>query len=326
MFYYSTHSVLIQINKENDYYLIGDQKYLQVPSYVLNSLYTSANWNRALKYYCLKGDLIGYYMLKVDIYLDFKTNSLNLLTKNSFFNQIINQTRFQTEFIQKVLDHKHRHRLVLNNNINIDEQFINDHNPIVFQDILRMQSIDRFLITDQIDLDKYKFKDLFVLSDKFEFVITNKNQRIYKIPRTLLNIDTKPIFIDLTNYKAYLNTTLNWSHQIVLEIEYEDFININNLKNQLIELFKTNFKTNSNWHLYNLTLDQIYLVLAIKEVFENNSFVVSIKLLEDTFKKLLINYFFTIFRSKELISLLKTYIKTDEDNLIFNNLINRYNK
>ncbi|WFQ91507.1 hypothetical protein MFERI14815_00093 [Mycoplasma feriruminatoris] len=326
MFYYSTHSVLIQINKENDYYLIGDQKYLQVPSYVLNSLYTSANWNRALKYYCLKGDLIGYYMLKVDIYLDFKTNSFNLLTKNSFFNQIINQTRFQTEFIQKVLDHKHRHRLVLNNNINIDEQFIDDHNPIIFQDILRMQSIDRFLITDQIDLDKYKFKDLFVLSDKFEFVITNKNQRIYKIPRTLLNIDTKPIFIDLTNYKAYLNTTLNWSHQIVLEIEYEDFININNLKNQLIELFKTNFKTNSNWHLYNLTLDQIYLVLAIKEVFENNSFVVSIKLLEDTFKKLLINYFFIIFRSKELISLLKTYIKTDEDNLIFNNLINRYNK
>ncbi|WFQ93202.1 hypothetical protein MFERI15181_00092 [Mycoplasma feriruminatoris] len=326
MFYYSTHSVLIQINKENDYYLIGDQKYLQVPSYVLNSLYTSANWNRALKYYCLKGDLIGYYMLKFDIYLDFKTNSLNLLTKNSFFNQIINQTRFQTEFIQKVLDHKHRHRLVLNNNINIDEQFINDHNPIVFQDILRMQSIDRFLITDQIDLYKYKFKDLFVLSDKFEFVITNKNQRIYKIPRTLLNIDTKPIFIDLTNYKAYLNTTLNWSNQIVLEIEYEDFININNLKNQLIELFKTNFKTNSNWHLYNLTLDQIYLVLAINEVFENNSFVVSIKLLEDTFKKLLINYFFMIFRSKELISLLKTYIKTDEDNLIFNNLINRYNK
>ncbi|WP_434343572.1 hypothetical protein V2P32_05065 [Mycoplasma sp. 06067-C1-B144P-99-0482-3] len=326
MFYYATHSVLIQINKLNDKYLIGEQIFEQIPSYILNSLYTSANWNRALKYYCFKGNLVGYYMLNFDIYLDFQAKEINLLTKNSFFINIINQNQFKTDFLQKVLDHKHRHRLVLNTNFDIDKDFIIKTNPNIFLDILRISSINGFFINNQIDLNKYKFKDVFVLSDKFEFVITNKNQRIYKIPKDQLSIDNKPIFIDLINCKTYLITTLNWSHQIVLELEYEDVNNIINLKTQLIEIFKNNFATDLNWHLYNLTLDETYLANAIKEVFENNSFIISINVLEKIFKKLLINYFFIIFRSKSLINLIKGYIKTNEDTLIFNNLLNRYNK
>ncbi|MCK8461424.1 hypothetical protein MZO39_00095 [Mycoplasma capricolum subsp. capricolum] len=325
MFYYATHSVLIQINKLDNKYLIGDQIFEQIPSYILNSLYTSANWNRALKYYCLKGNLVGYYMLNFDIYLDFQTKNISLLTKNSFFTNVINQIQFRTDFLQKVLNHKHRHRLVLDTNFDIDKDFIIKNNPTIFLDILRLSSINRFFINKQIDLNKYKFKDIFVLSDKFEFVITNKNQRIYKIPKDQISIDNKPVFIDLVNYKTYLTTTLNWYHQIVLELEYEDINNINNLKAQLIEIFKNNFTTDLNWHLYNLTLDEIYLASAIKEVFESNSFILSINVLEKTFKKLLINYFFIIFRSKNLINLLKTYIKTDQDTLVFNNLLNRYN-
>ncbi|WP_434325151.1 hypothetical protein [Mycoplasma capricolum] len=326
MFYYATHSVLIQINKLDNKYLIGDQVFEQIPSYILNSLYTSANWNRALKYYCLKGNLVGYYMLNFDIYLDFQIKNINLLTRNSFFTNVINQIQFRTDFLQKVLNHKHRHRLVLDTNFDIDKDFIIKNNPTIFLDILRISSINRFFINKQIDLNKYKFKDIFVLSDKFEFVITNKNQRIYKIPKDQLSINNKPVFIDLVNYKTYLTTTLNWYHQIVLELEYEDINNINNLKAQLIEIFKNNFTTDLNWHLYNLTLDEIYLASAIKEVFESNSFILSINVLEKTFKKLLINYFFIIFRSKNLINLLKTYIKTDQDTLVFNNLLNRYNK
>ncbi|WP_434333522.1 hypothetical protein V2P58_04040 [Mycoplasma capricolum subsp. capricolum] len=326
MFYYATHSVLIQINKLDNKYLIGDQVFEQIPSYILNSLYTSANWNRALKYYCLKGNLVGYYMLNFDIYLDFQNKNISLLTRNSFFTNVINQIQFRTDFLQKVLNHKHRHRLVLDTNFDIDKDFIIKNNPTIFLDILRISSINRFFINKQIDLNKYKFKDIFVLSDTFEFVITNKNQRIYKIPKDQLNIDNKPVFIDLVNYKTYLTTTLNWYHQIVLELEYEDINNISNLKAQLIEIFKNNFTTDLNWHLYNLTLDEIYLARAIKEVFESNSFILSINVLEKTFKKLLINYFFIIFRSKNLINLLKTYIKTDQDTLVFNNLLNRYNK
>ncbi|KEZ19531.1 hypothetical protein [Mycoplasma capricolum] len=326
MFYYATHSVLIQINKLDNKYLIGDQVFEQIPSYILNSLYTSANWNRALKYYCLKGNLVGYYMLNFDIYLDFKTKNISLLTRNSFFTNVINQIQFRTDFLQKVLNHKHRHRLVLDTNFDIDKDFIIKNNPTIFLDILRISSINRFFINKQIDLNKYKFKDIFVLSDKFEFVITNKNQRIYKIPKDQISVDNKPVFIDLVNYKTYLTTTLNWYHQIVLELEYEDINNINNLKAQLIKIFKNNFTTDLNWHLYNLTLDEIYLASAIKEVFESNSFILSINVLEKIFKKLLINYFFIIFRSKNLINLLKTYIKTNQDTLVFNNLLNRYNK
>ncbi|WP_434323775.1 hypothetical protein [Mycoplasma capricolum] len=326
MFYYATHSVLIQINKLDNKYLIGDQVFEQIPSYILNSLYTSANWNRALKYYCLKGNLVGYYMLNFDIYLDFQNKNISLLTRNSFFTNVINQIQFRADFLQKVLNHKHRHRLVLDTNFDIDKDFIIKNNPTIFLDILRISSINRFFINRQIDLNKYKFKDIFVLSDTFEFVITNKNQRIYKIPKDQISVDNKPVFIDLVNYKTYLTTTLNWYHQIVLELEYEDINNVSNLKAQLIEIFKNNFTTDLNWHLYNLTLDEIYLASAIKEVFESNSFILSINVLEKTFKKLLINYFFIIFRSKNLINLLKTYIKTDQDTLVFNNLLNRYNK
>ncbi|CBW54487.1 Conserved hypothetical protein, predicted transmembrane protein [Mycoplasma mycoides subsp. capri LC str. 95010] len=326
MFYYATHSVLIQINKLDDNYLIGDQVFKQIPGYILNSLYTSANWNRALKYYCLKGNLVGYYMLNFDIYLDFINRQVNLLTKNSFFTNIINQNKFKTEFLQKVLDHKHRHRLVLNTNFDINNDFIIKTNPTIFSDILRIASINRFFINQQIDLNRYKFKDVLIISDKFEFVITNKNQRIYKVPKDQLNIDNKPVFIDLVNKKTYLLTVLNWSHQIVLELEYEDINNINDLQQQLIKIFKNNFATDLNWHLYNLTLNETYLVTAIREVFENNSFILSINVLEQTFKKLLINYFFIIFRSKTLIDLLKTYIRTEDDNLVFNTLLTRYNK
>ncbi|MBY7704461.1 hypothetical protein JIY74_30000 [Vibrio harveyi] len=151
-------------------------------------------------------------MLKLDIYLDFENKDLILLTKQMFFKKIINQNRFKDEFFQKVLDHKHRHRLITNKNKIIDDKFIDKYSPNNYSDILRIASINRFIVNEDINLDKYRFKDLIVISDKFDFKITNKNQRIYYINKndlTNYNEFENATFIDLLNYKVYINAVLN---------------------------------------------------------------------------------------------------------------------
>ncbi|AJM72169.1 hypothetical protein [Mycoplasma yeatsii] len=329
MFYYDQNSVLIEIRKKDNLYIIGDQQFDQIPMYVLNSMYTSANWNRALKYFSKEiGDIIGYYMLKLDIYLDFENKDLILLTKQMFFRKIINQKRFKNEFFQKVLDHKHRHRLITDKHKIIDDKFIDKYSPNNYSDILRIPSINRFIVNENIDLDKYRFKDLIVISDKFDFKITNKNQRIYYINKNDLsnyNEFENATFIDLINYKVYVNAVLNWKNKIVLEIEYDDLNNIDLVKNEIIRIFKNNFDTNLNWHLYNLTFDNKYLVEGILKVFENNDFIKSIEILDNSFKELKLNYFAIIFKDDNLINLIRDYIKTDEDLNKFNEIFTRYN-
>ncbi|MDQ0568137.1 hypothetical protein [Mycoplasma yeatsii] len=329
MFYYDQNSVLIEIRKKDNLYIIGDQQFDQIPMYVLNSMYTSANWNRALKYFSKEvGDIIGYYMLKLDIYLDFENKDLILLTKQMFFRKIINQNRFKDEFFQKVLDHKHRHRLITDKHKIIDDKFIDKYSPNNYSDILRISSINRFIVNENIDLDKYRFKDLIVISDKFNFKITNKNQRIYYINKNDLsnyNEFENATFIDLINYKVYLNAVLNWKNKIVLEIEYDDLNNIDLVKTEIINIFKNNFDTNLNWHLYNLTFDNKYLVEGILKVFENNDFIKSIEILDNSFKELKLNYFAIIFKDDNLINLIRNYIKTDEDLNKFNEIFTRYN-
>ncbi|KNG79065.1 hypothetical protein [Mycoplasma sp. HU2014] len=329
MFYYDQNSVLIEIRKKDNLYIIGDQQFDQIPMYVLNSMYTLANWNRALKYFSKEvGDIIGYYMLKLDIYLDFENKDLILLTKQMFFKKIINQNRFKDEFFQKVLDHKHRHRLITNKNKIIDDKFIDKYSPNNYSDILRIASINRFIVNEDINLDKYRFKDLIVISDKFDFKITNKNQRIYYISKndlTNYNEFENATFIDLLNYKVYINAVLNWKNKIVLEIEYDDLNNIDLIKTDIINIFKNNFDTNLNWHLYNLTFDNKYLVDGIKKVFDVNSFTESIQILDNSFKELKLNYFAIIFKDDNLINLIRNYIKTDEDLDKFNEIFTRYN-
>ncbi|UWD34960.1 hypothetical protein NX779_04120 [Mycoplasma cottewii] len=329
MFYYDQNSVLIEIRKKDNLYIIGDQEFDQIPMYVLNSMYTSANWNRALKYFSKEvGDIIGYYMLKLDIYLDFENKDLILLTKQMFFRKIINQNRFKNEFFQKVLDHKHRHRLITDKHKIIDDKFIDKYSPNNYSDILRIPSINRFIVNENIDLDKYRFKDLIIISDKFDFKITNKNQRIYYINKNDLsnyNEFENATFIDLINYKVYVNAVLNWKNKIVLEIEYDDLNNIDLVKTDIINIFKNNFDTNLNWHLYNLTFDNKYLVEGILKVFENNDFIKSIEILDNSFKELKLNYFAIIFKDDNLINLIRNYIKTDQDLNKFNEIFTRYN-
>ncbi|EOA07093.1 Hypothetical protein MYEA_4520 [Mycoplasma yeatsii 13926] len=329
MFYYDQNSVLIEIRKKDNLYIIGDQQFDQIPMYVLNSMYTSANWNRALKYFSKEvGDIIGYYMLKLDIYLDFENKDLILLTKQMFFKKIINQNRFKDQFFQKVLDHKHRHRLITDKHKIIDDKFIDKYSPNNYSDVLRIPSINRFIVNEDVDLDKYRFKDLIVISDKFDFKITNKNQRIYYINKNDLsnyNEFENATFIDLINYKVYVNAVLNWKNKIVLEIEYDDLNNIDLVKNEIINIFKNNFDTNLNWHLYNLTFDNKYLVEGILKVFENNDFIKSIEILDNSFKELKLNYFAIIFKDDNLINLIRNYIKTDQDLNKFNEIFTRYN-
>ncbi|AEM68523.1 hypothetical protein [Mycoplasma putrefaciens] len=329
MLYYDQYSVLIEIRKNNQTFITGDQEFSQIPSDLLNNIYTSANWNRALKYFSKElGQTIGYYMLKIDLYLDFESKELVVLTKNIFFKQIVNQTRFKEQFLQKVLDHKHRHRLISTLNTIIDYQFINKHTPSIYKDVLRISSINRFLINEPIDLDKYKFKDLFIISDKFDFKITNKNQRIYFIDyKKLSNYYelNKATFIDLVNHQVYLNTVLRWKNNIVLELKYDDFQNIEIAKNNLIEIFKTNFKTNLEWHLYNLSFDHKYLYDGLKKVFENNDFNKAIEILDNSFKELRLNYFVTIFKDHNLVVLIKKYVKNDREQQVFERLLTRYN-
>ncbi|AUF83302.1 hypothetical protein CXP39_00560 [Mesoplasma syrphidae] len=336
MFYFDHQSVLIEIKvlqtSESNVYLIGDEIYENVPQSILDLAFVSANWNRALKFFanseitnCIQ---TGYYMIDFDIYLDFNIQDIKLLTKTFFFQKILEQTRFKKEFMKNIFKFKNR-----NKHIDVIKPITNEivetYNLQNLKHNKRNFSLQRNLVTKTMNLTKYRFKDLFILDDKFYLEITNKNQRIYHIPAHELEYEVLSLidYVDLNNNTFYINTELEWNHNIKSEFYFE---NQKLAQEILIKISATIEKylddKNLFWHLYNISNDKKYLLKGIKDIFENTDFKNGIEKLESSFRNLKLNYLNFILEQEEVVTKFQSYVTNQEEQELFDSVLVRYKK
>ncbi|WP_027063392.1 hypothetical protein [Mesoplasma seiffertii] len=336
MFYFDHQAVLIeikvlQVNGE-EVYLIGDEIYKNVPQSILDLAFVSANWNRALKYFAnpeIGGVLqTGYYMIDFDIYLDFNSQDIKLLTKIFFFQKIIEQDRFKKAFMKNIFKFKNRNKKV--DVIKpITKAFVETYNLQNLKHSNRNFSLHRNLVSQVLDLGKYRFKDLFILDDKFYLEITNKNQRIYHLPIQELNCEVLPLidYVDLNRNLFYLNTELAWNHQIKGEFYFEHQKLGQTLLTKIISLIEKYLADeNLYWHLYNISGNETHLLQGIEQNFKSISFIEGIKKLEDSFRSLKLNYLNYMLEKELIVAKLQTYVSNQAEQQLFNSLLVRYKK
>lgn len=336
MFYFNHQAVLIEIkviqqgNQEK--YLIGDEVYENVPQSILELAFISANWNRALKYFAnpeiTNPVKTGYYMIDFDIYLDFSQQDIILLTKTFFFQKIIAQPRFKKEFMKNIFKFKNR-----NKHIDlikpISSEFVETYNLQNLKPNTGKNNLQRHVVTKTMDLAKYRFKDLFVLDDKYYLEQTNKNQRIYHLPIQELKCEVLAMidYVDLDQGIFYLNTELEWQHQIKGEFYFENQKLAQQLLLQITALLeKYAIDENLYWHLFNITNDQKYLAKGLATIFDHQDFENGLKVLENSFKNLKLNYLNVILDNTLTLAKLESYVTNQAEQEFFNRLLVRYKK
>ncbi|WP_031542224.1 hypothetical protein [Mesoplasma photuris] len=336
MYYLNNQSVLIEIKtiveKNKHKYLIGDQIYASIPQSILEISEIGANWNRALKYFTIETNLeiikTGYYMINFDIFLDFIKKDISLITKNFFFQKIINQSLFHESFMHNIFKFKNRN-LKFEDDHNIGFNEIDEYNISVLSEKKNLQKIDRFLSSKKIDSRNIKYKDLFVISNDFKIEITDKNQRVYYVK--LSNLKSKyPIIkkvklIDLKKGIFYIDNVFNWKHEIKAELFFEYKKLATQITEAIIEEIKFNSpKSELNWHLYNLTENTKYIIEEIETIFSKDDFIDSFNLMLEMFKNLKLNYLKIILENSELSNYLMSFAKTETDIEMFKNIKIRY--
>ncbi|WP_026389252.1 hypothetical protein [[Acholeplasma] multilocale] len=339
MFYFDHQSVLIEIKVINNNgvisYLIGNEEYSNVPQSILDLAFVPANWNRALKFFTIETDkevvATGYYMISFDIYLDFIKQSTIFLTKNYFFQKIVEQEFFAKNFMPNIFKFKNRNKNVSSNKEGINQEFIETYNIQNAKTPAKDMSIHRHLVHEGFDLNKFKFKDVFVISNRFELVQTNKNQRIYYLPKELLledySILDKIDYVDLDRGVFTLNTTLEWSYNIVAEFYFENSLLANQLITNVEKLLSENIdKDTVYWHLFNITNNYQYLVKGIEVAFEGIDFETAIKNIEKIFRELKLNYLTYILDNKATFNTLSKYAVNNDEIDLLNTILKRYKK
>ncbi|ATZ18315.1 hypothetical protein [Mesoplasma melaleucae] len=276
MFYLFTKSILIEIGiSNNNNYYIGDASYDSIPASIIANSYSSANWNRALKYKISKvpKDKIDhkYFMLDVNIYWNLKANKIELISDIFFFNEIINAQHFTTTFLDLMFTHYFKHTLTFSEVKNIDTKFIETFKPEICKNNLRIENVNNFLVLNEnFDYENKKFKSISTLKgNEFDWKANKLNQIIYTFPKNKFNkIPLMEVtdFIDLNKSEFYINSISEINTKLILELTvFNHKCNADILKIMIEIINKSNDKL-KNWHLYNLTNDSTYLINELSEI------------------------------------------------------------
>ncbi|ATQ35787.1 hypothetical protein MENTO_v1c06550 [Mesoplasma entomophilum] len=294
MFYLFTKSILIEIGFKKESYYIGNAKFEFLPESVLNNCFSSANWNRALKYKTTAHEINEkYFMLEVDIYWNLNFQKIELMSKIFFFNEILNSKHFKDTFLDTLFSHYFKHTLKLEKTKSIDKTFIEEYAPDIFKDNLRIKEFDNFLIlNEEINTTDKKFKSVSELKyDSFKWKVNKFNQIIYSFPKSILPKNTlvkNTDFIDLNNSLFYINSQSMLNENLTLEF----CISNENIKNEILEKMILEIQKSedplNNWHLFNLTKDLRYLKNELLKIKNSSDSVESY--LKDVYSKLKRNY------------------------------------
>ncbi|ATI74263.1 hypothetical protein [Mesoplasma florum] len=275
MFYLFSKSILIEIGFKKDVYYIGNTKFEFIPDSVLNNCYSSANWNRALKYK-IEENVIEkkYFMLDVDVYWNLELNKIELMSKIFFFNEIINSKHFEESFLNTFFAHYFKHTLKINDVKKVDPEFIKIYTPEISKDNLRIQNFDNFILLNKdVQINDKKFKSIINIGENsFKWKVNKFNQILYSFPSDILNENSllkNADFIDTNNSLFYTNTLTNLNKNIVLEFcIYNKKIRDELLQKMIIKI-KDSKDPLFNWHLFNITKDTQYLKNELKKISED---------------------------------------------------------
>lgn len=297
MFYLFTKSILIEIGIYNQQYYIGNQIYKSIPASIINNCYSSANWNRALKYKNNREDENEidqkYFMLDVNVYWNLSSNKIELVSNIFFFNEIINFQHFFSTFLDLMLSHYFKHTLSFPTVKKIDPKFIKKFKPEIFKNNLKIENIDNFLITNNnLNFKNKKFKSISILQDaEFSWETNKLNQIVYVFPKsafTNISLVEYADFVDLNKNEFYINSLSKINSKLILELclySYESNKKIIKLMIKIIN--KSNDKL-KNWHLYNLTNEKSYLIKELSKISKMNVEINSY--LKEVYPKLKRNY------------------------------------
>ncbi|PPE06731.1 hypothetical protein [Mesoplasma corruscae] len=284
MYYLFTKNILIQITEDlkNKKFLIGDLEFDTLPQNIINDSFSSSNWNRAFKFKPNK-DVLEYntFFIMVEIDLFFKNNKIEVLTKKSFFQNIINQPYFKNCFLNEVV--KHYFKNTLRSSINLDNEslFLAKYKPENKKDILRIDSFDRFVIFDEnIDLSKKKFQTLFIYKKglkKATWSVNSKNQLIYKIPNNLSNeLINQAFAFDLNSQYFLINNNSKNNPNLIFELLINDNLVQKTLSQSIIQALHSIEDEHTSWHLYNFTKELKYIENDINNLSSNHE-IISLK-------------------------------------------------
>ncbi|AVP49659.1 hypothetical protein [Williamsoniiplasma luminosum] len=319
MLYIGEQAILVEVQKHASTFLIGDETFDLLPNKIENAILSSANWNRALKYTNTNHPLftlIGYFMIRFEIYLS--DNKIVCLSKNSFEQKILNQSKFQNEFLQEIFDFRNR-------------------NLKHFQVKSLPSNVETLNIIEKIDLnlnhvwmgenykpDKTKYK-VYFKTGKFSFEQNSRNQSIYSFENeNFQNWD----LIDFKTGMFYLQGEFNLNVSVNLTFEKEDKILAQEIMKQLVAEINTSddFTPDTKpWHLYNVTRNEEIIVETFEKYANNFEYLELTDYLNQLFKTIKINFFPTIFANKAIQKLLFQIAQTDESKTDLENNIQRFN-
>ncbi|WP_156923128.1 hypothetical protein [Mesoplasma chauliocola] len=289
-----TKSILIEIGFADKKFYIGDQEYFSIPNSVIENSYSSANWNRTLKYKISNQELDKkYYMLDVEVYWDLHKNNIKFTSKIFFFNNILNSNNFLLNFANVLFSHYFKHTLTFDENKNIDIKFIEKYKPEISRDVLRINKINNFVIfNNKFEFEDKKFKQIWLISEKeFSWKINKQNQIIYTIPKKVIPKELSNNMIDFVNLETgifYLNSKSKLNNKLVLELSFPETKIAKIISEEIINIIKKSNDKYKNWHLFNLTNDFNYIQSEL-DVIEKSGKNIEVYL-KNVYKELKRNY------------------------------------
>ncbi|PPE06058.1 hypothetical protein [Williamsoniiplasma lucivorax] len=319
MLYIGEQAVLIEVQTKDDLYLIGDEIFEVLPNKIASGILSSANWNRALRYKNNHHDQfhhLGYFLIRFELYL--KDRQIICLSKNSFEQKILQQNKFQNEFLQEIFTFRNRnlkHFKPSTIPVDVDDMNLVDQINLDF---------NRVWMSDNYQVNKSKFK-LYFKTGPFAFEQNKHNQTIYYFEnKHFQNWD----LIDFKTSLFYLQGSfgLNVQAHLILEKENKQLAQeimeqlVNEIKNS--QTIKTNLKP---WHLYNVTQDEQIIIATLNELGKQLEYTELIDYLNQLFKTLKINYFPLLFANPEIQKIFTKTAKTEASQSDLQKNIARFN-
>lgn len=317
MLFIGEQAVLIEVQQSTDQYLIGNEIFATLPTKILNKIQITANWNRALRYLNDKNEKfnqLGFALIRFDLYL--KDELIICLSKNSFEQKILNQTKFQNEFLSQIFNFRNR-----NQQLQISKPFPQNFDLEVVQEFL--PDLNRCWISDNFPLKNHKFKILFKQNFDFKIEKTKYGQVIYYSNFDFQNWD----LFDLKSNLFYQEGRYQFNVEVCLKlISEKSDLKIDFLNHLIIAIQTTHDvpEQHKNWHLFNVTNDYQYLVTELKQIFEKQNLIQGLDYLEGLFKELQNNYFSILFANLETKKTFFQFIKNSEEKTKLQELISRY--
>lgn len=325
MIFIGEQAVLIEIKQKNNLekYLIGDQYFENLNSEILSKIFCSANWNRALKYLTIEDSQykhLGYFMIRFQLYLNKQKQKIVCLTKKGFEQNIINQKKFQVEFIKDIFNFRNRNR----NNYPLRK--IDDYSTnIEFIDELII-NFNRCFVSNNVSFyKKDKFRIIFKYDSEFGFEHSRTNQLVYYFPFNMGNID----ILDIKNKIAYSFGTFCLNNECVsVSLITKWFVDdlIQSFFNQAIWYIKNSLLTKEllNWHMFNITNDNNFLKNEIVNLTSKVLLNDFIKNIDKISKILKINYWPLILSDPVLMKIVVNCYQNPDDQGKIESLFIRY--